>query len=327
MPRSGGPRPSRLAIFRRMRWRWKGGAFGLPGSHTRWVAVTTVASGFEADVAVAVLGAAGIPARAAGNDLTGIFGPNFQGPTARGVDVLVPEDAADEARTVLAETRAAADAADDEPPRRRSALMGEPPTDRYPIPASEHRTREEISRSRFVTTVAPAATIDDAQAFLARMRAEFPDATHHCWAYVVGAPGSTSRIGMSDDGEPHGTAGRPMLTALLHGGVGDVAAVVTRHYGGTKLGTGGLVRAYGGCVQRALESLPRAERMSWLACTLTIGYGDVTAVQQLIAAHEGRIDAERYAVDVTYVLALPDSQHPRFVAAVRDATRGQAVVG
>src|SRR5215217_5406636 len=134
---------------------------------------------------------------------------------------------------------------------------------RYLIPAERHRTHEEIERSKFVTTVAPAPTIDDAQAFLAAMRAEFPDATHNCWAYVVGPPGSTTRIGMSDDGEPHGTAGRPMLTMLLHGGLGDVAAVVTRYYGGTKLGTGGLVRAYGGAVQEALLGLPRAERVEY----------------------------------------------------------------
>ncbi len=199
-------------------------------------------------------------------------------------------------------------------------------SDRYPIPAGEHRTREEISRSRFVTTLAPAATIDDAQAFLARIRGEFPDATHNCWAYVVGAPGSTGRVGMSDDGEPHGTAGRPMLTALLHSGVGDVAAVVTRYYGGTKLGTGGLVRAYGGCVQRALETLARAERVSWVSCQVTIGYGDVTVLQQLIAAHEGRVDDETYAADVTYAVTLPDGRRADFEAAVRDATRGGAII-
>ena len=198
--------------------------------------------------------------------------------------------------------------------------------DRYPIPAGQHRTREEISRSRFITTLGPAPTVEDAQAFLARRRGEFPDATHNCWAYVVGPPGSTGRVGMSDDGEPHGTAGRPMLTALLHSGVGDVVAVVTRYYGGTKLGTGGLVRAYGGCVQRALETLARAERVSWVDCVLTIGYGDVTVVQQLIAAHEGRVAAEAYAADVTYTVTLPDSRRDAFLAAVLDATRGQALV-
>ena len=197
---------------------------------------------------------------------------------------------------------------------------------RYPVPGGEHREREEISRSRFITTVAPAPSVDDAQAFVARMRAEFPDATHNCWAFLVGAPGSTGRVGMSDDGEPHGTAGRPMLTALLHSGVGDVAAVVTRYYGGTKLGTGGLVRANGGCVQRALETLARAERVSWVDCVLTIGYGDVTVVQQLIAAHEGRVAEDAYAADVTYTVTLPDSRRAAFLAAVLDATRGQALV-
>jgi uncharacterized YigZ family protein len=198
---------------------------------------------------------------------------------------------------------------------------------RYPVPAAEHRTRDEISRSRFVTTLAPAATVDEAQAFVARLKAEFADATHNCWAFVVGAPGSTGRVGMSDDGEPHGTAGRPMLTALLHSGVGDVAAVVTRYYGGTKLGTGGLVRAYGGCVARALATLPRAERVTWARLRVTVGYGDVSAVQQLVAAHEGRVEADAWAADVRFDVALPASARDAFAAALGDATRGRATVG
>src|SRR5215207_5301458 len=93
---------------------------------------------------------------------------------------------------------------------------------RYPIPAAEHRVEASIQRSRFVATIAPAPMVEDAQAFVKRIAAEFPDATHNCWAFVVGPPGSTGRIGMSDAGEPHGTAGRPMLTVLLHSGIGDV---------------------------------------------------------------------------------------------------------
>ena len=133
--------------------------------------------------------------------------------------------------------------------------------DRYPVPAGVHRVETEVRRSRFVATLAPVATVDEAHAFVRAMNDEFADATHNCWAFVVGPPGSTARIGMSDAGEPRGTAGRPMLTALLHGGVGDVAAVVTRWYGGTKLGTGGLARAYAGAVVEALAALPRAERV------------------------------------------------------------------
>ena len=197
---------------------------------------------------------------------------------------------------------------------------------RYPIPAEACRTKEEIERSRFITTDAPAPNIEAAHDFIERVRAEFPDATHNCWAYVVGPPGSTTRIGMSDDGEPHGTAGRPMLTALLHGGVGDVAAVVTRYYGGIKLGTGGLVRAYGGCLQRALLELPRAERVDWVTLHALVGYADVATVRQLVAAHAGVVEHEEFAADVTYTVRLPATDVDRFTAALRDATRGSAIV-
>lgn len=198
--------------------------------------------------------------------------------------------------------------------------------DRYPVPAAEHRTRDEISRSRFLTTLAPAPDVDAAQALVARLRAEYPDATHHCSAFVVGPPGSTARIGMSDDGEPHGTAGRPMLTALLHGGVGDVAAVVTRYYGGVKLGTGGLVRAYGGCVQRALATLPRAERVTWVECRVVLGYADVDAVRQTVAAHGGQVLSESYAAAVTYDIVVPTGGRDAFTVAIGDTTRGRGGV-
>ncbi len=122
------------------------------------------------------------------------------------------------------------------------------PSPRYAIPAARHDVEQVIDRSRFLCTVAPTSTVEDAQAFVRDIAHEYPDATHHCWAYVIGAPGSSDRIGLSDDGEPHGTAGRPMLTVLQHCGMGDIAAVVSRYYGGVKLGTGGLVKAYGGAV-------------------------------------------------------------------------------
>src|SRR4051812_15595551 len=95
-------------------------------------------------------------------------------------------------------------------------------TSRYPVPEARHRTTQTIERSRFICTLARAETVEDAQGFIREMSDEFPDASHNCWAYVVGAPGSTGRVGMSDAGEPHGTAGRPMLTVLLHSGVGEI---------------------------------------------------------------------------------------------------------
>ncbi|MGH7443771.1 MAG: IMPACT family protein, partial [Longimicrobiales bacterium] len=131
----------------------------------------------------------------------------------------------------------------------------------YPVPDGRHRAEQSIERSRFIATIAHTPTADAARALIDAVRAEFPDATHNCWAFVAGPPGTTTHIGLSDAGEPHGTAGRPMLDVLLHSGVGEVGAVVTRYFGGVKLGKGGLVRAYGGAVQHTLASLPTRLRI------------------------------------------------------------------
>jgi uncharacterized YigZ family protein len=195
---------------------------------------------------------------------------------------------------------------------------------RYPVPAAAHRVEQEISRSRFITTIGRASTVEEAQAFVRAVAEEFGDATHNCWAYVVGPPGDTGRIGMSDAGEPHGTAGRPMLNALLHAPVGDVVTVVTRYYGGTRLGTGGLVRAYGGGVQVALATLPVTERIEYVPLTVTVDYARLTAVQQLCAEHEAEILEQQFAAQVRVTLRVPDGNASRFRAAVLDATRGQA---
>ncbi len=195
---------------------------------------------------------------------------------------------------------------------------------RYPIPSSSHRIEQVIERSRFICTLAPARTTADAQSFVKAMNAEFPDATHNCWAYVVGPPGSTSQVGMSDAGEPHGTAGRPMLTVLLHSGVGDVAAVVTRYFGGTKLGTGGLVKAYGGAVQEALASLPTVERVEYATVTIEVAYPAVSALQQLWPVHEVRVLAEDYGEAARFTVQVPEGNLDALRARIMDATRGQA---
>jgi uncharacterized YigZ family protein len=197
---------------------------------------------------------------------------------------------------------------------------------RYPVPAAIHRVEQEISRSRFITTIGRVSTAEEAQAFIRAVADEFGDATHHCWAYVVGPPGDTGRIGMSDAGEPHGTAGRPMLNALLHAPVGDVAAVVTRYYGGTKLGTGGLVRAYGGGVQAALATLPVTERIEYVSLVATIDYARLAAVRQLCEEHEAEILEQAFDERVQLTFRVPEGNAGRFRAALLDATRGQALL-
>ena len=197
---------------------------------------------------------------------------------------------------------------------------------RYSVPAQLHRHAEEIKRSRFITSLGPAPTVAVARAFVATVSHEFADATHNCWAYVVGAPGSTSQIGMSDDGEPHGTAGRPMLTVLLHSQVGDIAAVVTRFFGGTLLGTGGLVRAYSGGVQAALQTLPTVERVPKAELTVVIDYGAVTIFQRLLPDFEATLLSQTFASDATYQVQLPVEHLVAFQSHLVELTNGLALI-
>jgi uncharacterized YigZ family protein len=195
----------------------------------------------------------------------------------------------------------------------------------YLIPAGPHEAEIEIDRSRFIATIGRAKDAVAAHSFVQWIRTRYPDATHHCWAFVAGAPGDSGAAGQSDDGEPHGTAGRPMLTVLLHCGIGEIVAVVTRYYGGTKLGTGGLVKAYGGAVQHALESLAREMKVEYDRMELQIDYSTVTVAQQLFATFAVLVRSESYTTAVNYLLDVPHNHVEPLRAALADATSGAAV--
>jgi len=197
---------------------------------------------------------------------------------------------------------------------------------RYLIPSRPQRVEEVIHRSRFITAAAHAPDAEAAHTFLARIREEFPDATHHCWAFVAGPPGNTTSIGMSDDGEPHGTAGRPMLNALLHGGVGEIVAVTTRYYGGTKLGTGGLSRAYAGGVKLVLDSLPTQEKVERVTLVVTVDYEVVTTLKRLLEEEESMVMEEEYGAEVRYRVAVPRERVEALTETLAGMTRGQAKV-
>ncbi len=183
-----------------------------------------------------------------------------------------------------------------------------------------------ISRSRFVCSLAHAETTEAAQAFVREIRERWPDSRHHATAWVAGPPGSSAQVGMSDDGEPHGTAGRPMLNILLHSGVGEIVAVVTRWFGGIKLGTGGLARAYAGTVELAMGELTTVERMDLLTLELIFGYERIDAIQRLLPRFEAEILEERYLHHVAFAVRLPASAHEMLRTAVADATQGEALV-
>ena len=196
----------------------------------------------------------------------------------------------------------------------------------YTIPARPHRIQETIQRSKFIATVAHAPTAEEGKECISRIKDEFPDATHNCWAYVAGPPGDTARVGMSDDGEPHGTAGKPMLTVLLHSGIGEVVAVVTRYFGGTKLGTGGLVRAYSGAVKKALEGIVVEERRDTLFLSVMCDYAKLNCVRQMIHSFHAQIAEERYEADVCFEIEISRKEEESFVRSVTDLTGGEVVV-
>jgi uncharacterized YigZ family protein len=200
--------------------------------------------------------------------------------------------------------------------------MSDEASRRYLVPARTTRVEDRIEKSRFIASVTRAPSAADARAFVETLRAEFPDATHHCSAFVAGPPGSTGAIGASDDGEPSGTAGRPMLSVLLNSGVGEIVAVVTRYFGGVKLGKGGLVRAYTGTVQHALSELATVERVSWIDVRVVVSYAQAESVRRAIERTGGTIVNDVFAADVTFAGRVPDDRKAELERALLDATAG-----
>jgi uncharacterized YigZ family protein len=198
-------------------------------------------------------------------------------------------------------------------------------SDRYPIPAGPARATISVQNSRFIGTADHTPTLEAARALIAAVRAELPDASHHCFAYLVGY-GASVTAGMSDDGEPSGTAGRPMLAVLRGADLGDVTVVATRYFGGTLLGTGGLVRAYGDTVRAVLAVLPRGERIDWRALTARVSYAAHAAARRALEAAGAEITDERFAAEVLLSARVPALAYDLAVAALAEASAGQAVV-
>ncbi|WNI33302.1 YigZ family protein [Streptomyces sp. ITFR-6] len=186
--------------------------------------------------------------------------------------------------------------------------------------AGVHET--EINRSRFICALAPAATEEEAQDFVARVRKEHPAASHNCFAYVIGADASVQKA--SDDGEPGGTAGVPMLQMLTRREMRYVVAVVTRYYGGVKLGAGGLIRAYGGVVGEALDALGTLTRQRFRIATVTVDHQRAGRLENELRATGRSVREVRYAEAVAIEIGLPDADVEEFRRWLADATAGEA---
>ncbi|EOL8946209.1 IMPACT family protein [Cronobacter dublinensis] len=194
--------------------------------------------------------------------------------------------------------------------------------DSWLVPAAPVIFTEEIKKSRFITLLGHTEGVEAAKAFVAQARADYPAARHYCQAWVAGAPDDSQQLGFSDDGEPAGTAGKPMLAQLMGSGVGEVTAVVVRYFGGVKLGTGGLVKAYGGGVQQALAQLTTTLKVPMTEYTLLCDYAQLAGVEALLAQFNGRIVQSEFQASVALRVALAQTQVAAFSAKLADFSRG-----
>ena len=193
--------------------------------------------------------------------------------------------------------------------------------DGYLIPAIEHRVETRVSNSTFIATIAPAFSIDQARNFIAQISDEFRDATHNVPVYIIGH-GTSKTTHSNDDGEPSGTAGRPALAVLEGSGLGDTALVITRYFGGTKLGTGGLVKAYSDAARQVIDSVPKAEKVQVHKLRLQIPYSFFEIISRIIKSSGGTILTQDFKAQVTLIATVPVNAYPAFEKRVTEATSG-----
>lgn len=196
---------------------------------------------------------------------------------------------------------------------------------RYPIPDGEATIELQIKNSRFIGRAAYTPTVDEAKAFIEQVKQEHGGFSHAVYAFAVGH-GATVTHGMSDAGEPSGTAGRPALAVVKGCGLGDVTVVIVRYFGGTKLGTGGLVKAYTEATQLAIAALPVTEKVERTTVMVTVSYSFYEQFKLLVAKHQGQVDEEDFTTEVTFQLTFIVDDLPDFEAALLEATAGQVTV-
>ncbi|WP_419209108.1 YigZ family protein [Photobacterium leiognathi subsp. mandapamensis] len=195
----------------------------------------------------------------------------------------------------------------------------------YLVPTADVIFEEEIKKSRFITYLAHTPNIEAAKQFVQQIKERHHDARHNCWAFVAGHPTDSMKWGFSDDGEPSGTAGKPILAQLTGSGVGEITAVVTRYYGGIRLGTGGLVKAYGGGVQQALTRLETKQKVITSELELSCEYNQVSLVESLLSEYNGTQLHADYGNQVTMQIELDSRIVDEFCAKLTNRSGGRIV--
>ena len=182
----------------------------------------------------------------------------------------------------------------------------------------------EEKKSRFIAHVAAASTEAEALAFIESKKKEYWDARHNCYAFILGEQGQTMRF--SDDGEPSGTAGKPILEVLVNSGIRNLVVVVTRYFGGTLLGTGGLVRAYTQATQAGLAASKICTMCYGYGMTIVTDYNGVGKLQYLLGQKNIPIEASEYTEQVTIQIKVPYEEKDSLIHEMTEATAGKAQI-
>jgi len=174
----------------------------------------------------------------------------------------------------------------------------------YPVPAGFLERETEVRKSRFIARIVPVSSRDEVKTYLAEAHTDHPDARHICWAYQIGRPGAAAEAAMNDDGEPSGTAGKPILGVIQHKDLGDVMVLVIRYFGGIKLGAGGLVRAYAGAAESVLSEVGRVIQKPLESVRVGMGFADEQPLRHWCECNEAVIENVDYGATVTVTVEL-----------------------
>lgn len=191
----------------------------------------------------------------------------------------------------------------------------------YLVPRQPTTVEQKIKGSLFICTVSHCAESDAALHFIEQTRAAHPNAHHNCWAFIGGPPGDQSSRRYSDDGEPAGCAGKPMLSILAHSSIGEICAVVSRYFGGTKLGKGGLIRAYSSSVQQALSQLNTTDKITYRRTRIAIDYGDYARVDTLLKRYQAVIVDRTFSTTTRLTIDIPEDVQQECLTMLRRSTQ------
>ena len=164
-----------------------------------------------------------------------------------------------------------------------------------------------IKKSEFIAYAYPVASREEAMFHVEQLREQYADARHHCWAYIIGDPNNTTSAGFDDDGEPNGTAGKPILNVLQHKSIGNVIIIVVRYFGGIKLGAGGLTRAYAGSAQAAVDQMTLSPYVAMSQVQILADFANESQCRYVVESLEGTIDDVAYSKQVTLTVTLAEA--------------------